>query len=94
MRKFASFFVLFGMCAVPAFAAVELSECVGGGRELLHESGCRPDSHTRACALTCAEKWFRHRDPGKQFLKFDAAGNTKIVGALKASARRTTFGWM
>jgi Tfp pilus assembly ATPase PilU len=44
-----------------------------------------PDSHTRDCALTCAASGYGIVTKDQQFLKFDAAGNAKIVEALKAS---------
>jgi hypothetical protein len=47
-----------------------------------------PDSHTRACALHCAETSYGIITSDKQYLKFDADGNAKIVEALKASKRR------
>lgn len=47
-----------------------------------------PDSHPRACALKCAASGFGVVTQDKQFLKFDAEGNTKIVEALKASDRK------
>ena len=85
MRKLASFFVLFGLCAIPAFAAGETYKDVS-----LVDVNCStkvtadPDSHTRACALKCAASGFGIVTQDKHFLKFDADGNAKIVEALKA----------
>jgi hypothetical protein len=47
-----------------------------------------PDSHTRACALQCADSGYGILTKDNQFVKFDAAGNTKIVEALKASDKK------
>ena len=89
MRKLASFFLLLGLCGMPALAAVETYKDVP-----LVDSNCSkkvaadPDSHTRACALKCAASGFGIVTQDKQFLKFDAEGNTKIVEALKASDKK------
>jgi len=89
VRKFASFFLLFGMCAMPALAAVETYKDVP-----VVDVNCstkvagEPDSHTRACALKCAASGFGIVTQDKRFLKFDAEGNTKIVEALKASDKK------
>jgi hypothetical protein len=47
-----------------------------------------PDSHTRDCALACAKSGFGIVTKDQKFLKFDAAGNAKIVEALKASPKK------
>jgi hypothetical protein len=89
MRKLASFFLLLGLCAMPALATVETYKDVP-----VVDSNCSkkvaadPDSHTRACALKCAASGFGIVTQDKQFLKFDAEGNTKIVEALKASDKK------
>jgi hypothetical protein len=89
MRKLASFFLLLGLRAMPALAAVETYKDVP-----LVDSNCSkkvaadPDSHTRACALKCAASGFGIVTQDKQFLKFDAEGNAKIVEALKASDKK------
>jgi hypothetical protein len=89
MRKLASFFVLFGLCAMPAFAAVENYKDVA-----VVDVNCStkvaadPDSHTRACALKCAASGFGIVTQDKHFLKFDAEGNSKIVEALQASDKK------
>jgi hypothetical protein len=89
MQKLASFFMLFGLSAMPAFAAVETYKDV-----TVVDVNCStkvaadPDSHTRACALKCSASGFGIVTRDKHFLKFDAEGNTKIVEALKASDRK------
>ncbi len=44
-----------------------------------------PDVHTRECALKCEKSGFGIVTADKQFLKFDADGNAKIVKALEKS---------
>lgn len=89
MRKLASFFVLLGLSAMPAFAAVETYKDVA-----VVDVNCStkvaadPDSHTRACALKCAASGFGIVTQDRHFLKFDAEGNSKIVEALKASDKK------
>lgn len=89
MRKLASFFVLLGLCVMPVLAAVETYKDVS-----VVDVNCSmkvaadPDSHTRACALKCAASGFGIVTKDKQFLKFDAEGNKKIVEALKASDKK------
>jgi len=89
MRKAVSFLVLLGLAAMPAWAAVETYKDVS-----VVDVNCStkvaadPDSHTRACALKCAASGFGIVTKDKQFLKFDAEGNEKIAGALKASDKK------
>ncbi len=89
MRKFASFFLLLGLCAMPALAGVETYKDVPVvDVNCSKKVAADPDSHPRACALKCAESGFGIVTKDKQFLKFDAEGNTKIVEALKASDKK------
>ena len=43
------------------------------------------DAHTRDCALKCEKSGFGIVTEDKQFLKFDAAGNAKIMKQLHKS---------
>ena len=89
MRKLASFFVLLGLCAVPALAGVETYKDVPVvDVNCSKKVAADPDSHPRACALKCSASGFGIVTQGKQFLKFDAEGNTKIVEALKTSDKK------
>src|SRR2546425_13305364 len=89
MRKLASFFLLLGLCAMPALATVETYKDVP-----VVDSNCSkkvaadPDSHTRACALKCQESGFGIVTKDKQFLKLDANGNAQVIAALKASDKK------
>lgn len=89
MQKLASFFVLAGMCAMPAFAAVETYKDVPVvDVNCSTKVAAEPDSHTRACALKCAASGFGIVTQDRHFLKFDAEGNRKIVEALKTSDKK------
>jgi hypothetical protein len=89
MRKLSSFFLLLGLCAMPAFAVAETYENVAVvDVNCSKKAAADPDSHTRACALKCEGSGFGILTKDQQFLKFDAAGNAKIVEALKASDQK------
>jgi hypothetical protein len=89
MRKVVSFLVLLGLAAIPGFAAVEsFNDVAVVDVNCSKKVAADPDSHTRACALKCAASGFGIVTKDKQFLKFDAEGNTKIVEALKASDKK------
>ena len=89
MHKIASLLVLLGMCMLPALAANETFKDVS-----LIDSNCSkkaaadPDSHTRECALKCQASGYGILTGDKRFIKFDAAGNSKITEALKASDKK------
>src|SRR3981081_1514628 len=89
MRKLASFFVLVGLCVMPALAAVETYKDVPVvDVNCSKKVAADPDTHTRACALKCAASGFGILTKDQQFLKFDSAGDAKIVEALKASGAK------
>ncbi len=89
MRRLASVVVLSALCAAPAFAAVTSYQNVPVlDVSCSKKAAADPDSHTRECALGCAKSGFGIMTKGQQFLKFDAAGNEKIVEALKASPKK------
>jgi len=89
MRKFASLLVLAGLIAMPALAAAENYKDVPVvDVNCSKKVAADPDSHPRACALKCAASGFGIVTQDKQFLKFDAEGNKKIVEALKASDKK------
>jgi len=77
------------MFAMPVLAASETFSNAS-----LIDSNCSkkaaadPDSHTRECALKCQASGYGIITKDHQFLKFDAAGNTKITEALKASDKK------
>jgi hypothetical protein len=89
MRKLASILVLLALSAMPVLAGVQNFNNVS-----LVDVNCSkkvtadPYAHTRSCALKCAASGFGIITNDKQFLKFDAEGNAKIVEALKASEKK------
>lgn len=89
MKKLISTMVLLGFSALPALGAVASYQNV----PLLDvncskKAAASPDSHTRDCALACAKSGFGIITKDQRFLKFDAAGNTKIMDALKDSSKK------
>src|SRR5438477_12342332 len=89
MKKLAFLFLLLGLSALPVFAAAETYKDVAVvDVNCSKKVAADPDSHPRACALKCAASGFGIVTKDKQFLKFDAEGNTKIVEALKASDKK------
>jgi hypothetical protein len=89
MKKVASFLVLVGLCAAPAWAAAEdYKDVPVVDVNCSKKVAVDPDSHPRACALKCAASGFGVVTKDKQFLKFDAEGNKKVVEALKASEKK------
>ena len=88
MKRLPSLFVLAGLIATPVFALAATYDnvpvvdvnCSG-------KVAANPDAHTRDCALKCAASGFGIVTSDQHFLKFDTAGNAKIVDQLKASGR-------
>lgn len=89
MKRIASFVVLMGLCASPALAFAESYQNVP-----LIDVNCSrraaadPDAHTRDCALKCASSGFGIITQDQHFLKFDAAGNAKILEAIRTSSKK------
>ncbi len=52
------------------------------------KAAANPDAHTRACALQCESSGFGVLTDKNEFLKFDAAGNSRAVELLKASSKQ------
>lgn len=80
--------ILFAL-ALPVFAAEQTWKDVP-----LIDSLCaakvksEPDKHTTQCALACASGGFGIVAADGAYLKFDAAGNTKAIAALKATSKK------
>ena len=51
--------------------------------QCLDEFQSNPDKHTAKCARACEDGGYGILTPDGKFLRFDAAGNTKAVEALK-----------
>ena len=88
MRKLASLFLLFGLYALPSFAAETYKDVPVVDVNCSKKVAADPDAHSRACALKCAASGFGIVTQNKEFLKFDASGNAKIAEALKASDKK------
>ena len=87
MRKIASLILLLGLCALPCLAETYNNVAVVDVN-CSKKVASDPDAHTRACALKCEKSGFGIVTQDKQFLKFDAEGNSKIAEALKASDKK------
>lgn len=89
MKKLVSVTVLLAAWALPALGAAANYHDVP-----LLDVGCskkaaaNPDAHTKDCALMCAKSGFGIVTKDQHFLKFDAAGNQKILDELKASSKK------
>jgi hypothetical protein len=89
MKKLVSVTVLLAAWALPALGAnasyhdVPLLD-VGCSRK----AAANPDAHTRDCALMCAKSGYGIVTSDQHFLKFNAAGNQKILDELKASSKK------
>lgn len=89
MRRLTSWVVLAGLCAAPAFAsAASFKNVAVADVTCSKKVAADPDSHTRDCALQCAKSGFGIVTSDQKFLKFDAAGNAKILEELKASDKK------
>lgn len=88
-NRVASLLVLLGLFAMPAFAlAASFQDAPVIDVSCSKKAAANPDSHTRACALACASSGYGIVTPDQKFLKFDAAGNAKVLAALKASPKK------
>ncbi len=74
--------------ALLLFAVAGFAETFSG---IVIDVNChkRPDaaSHTKACAIKCARSGYGLVTADGKFLKFDEAGNTKALAALKATSK-------
>lgn len=89
MKKVVLAGLLIGLSGLPALGATASYQNVA-----LLDVGCskkaaaNPDEHTRECAMACAKSGFGIVTKDQQFLKFDAAGNEKVLSELKASSKK------
>ena len=85
MKMLASLLAV-GLMATPALAATQTFNDVSVvDVACSKKAAADADSHTRECALTCQKSGFGIVTADKKFLKFDAAGNAKMLEQLKAS---------
>ncbi|MGH9508720.1 MAG: hypothetical protein ACRD2M_02190 [Terriglobales bacterium] len=52
------------------------------------KAAANPDAHTRACALQCQSSGFGILTEKNEFLKLDAAGNSRTIELLKSSSKQ------
>ena len=89
MKRLTLAVVMFALCAIPALAATATYDNVPVlDVTCSRKAAANPDAHTRACALTCASSGFGIVTNDHKFIKFDEAGNAKIVKELKASGEK------
>lgn len=88
MKKLVSIVVLLGLSALPALAATNYQDVPLLDVSCSKKAAANPDEHTRDCALACAKSGFGIVTKDQHFLKFDAAGNTKILDELKTSSKK------
>jgi hypothetical protein len=88
VSSLSSLLVSLTLCAMPVMAAAATYNDVAVvDVNCSKKVAADPNSHTRDCALKCAGSGFGIVTKDQQFIKFDAAGNAKIVEALKASSK-------
>lgn len=51
------------------------------------DARANPDAHPKTCAVQCQKGGYGIVTPDGGFLKFDAAGNTQVEAALKATKK-------
>lgn len=79
--------LVFCLGAGALFSTLALAETWNGTLMDAMCKGKEPAAHTRKCALGCAKSGFGLVLADGKFVKFDEAGNTQALAALKASSR-------
>lgn len=88
MKMIASLLAL-GLMAAPALAATQNFNNVSViDVSCSKKAAADADAHTRTCALQCQKSGFGILTADKKFLKFDEAGNEKILAELKATDKK------
>jgi hypothetical protein len=86
MKRLTSLLALAGLLGLPAMAlGATFNNVAVVDVNCSRKAAADPDAHTRDCALKCASSGFGIITSDQKFLKFDTAGNSKIVEELKAS---------
>jgi hypothetical protein len=86
MKRLTSLLALAGLLGLPAMAfGATFNNVAVVDVNCSRKVAADPDAHTRDCALKCASSGFGIITSDQKFLKFDTAGNSKIVEELKAS---------
>ena len=88
MRVALSALVVAGLSLAPAAFAAETWKNVSVvDTNCLAKVKAKPDEHTTKCALQCEKGGYGLITSDGTYLKFDAAGNEKMVAALKATKK-------
>lgn len=78
-----------GLLASPALAATKtFNDVPVVDVNCSSKVAASPDTHTRDCALKCANSGFGIVTDNQQFLKFDKKGNAAITKQLKVSKEK------
>lgn len=89
MRRFPSLMMIAALLAMPAMAlAATYKNVAVVDVNCSKKVAANPDEHTRDCALKCASSGFGIVTKDQRFLKFDDAGNQKVLTELKASSKK------
>lgn len=84
MKKLAALIIMAGLGAIPALAATFHDAPVIDVK--CHNAyASNVASHTRSCAVACADSGYGIFTKDNHFLKFDAKGNQEVLKELKAS---------
>jgi hypothetical protein len=86
MKRLPAMLMLAALVTTPALAAT-YNDVPVVDVNCSRKVAANPDAHTRDCALKCAASGFGIVTSDQHFLKFDAAGNAKILDQLKASGK-------
>ena len=76
-------FALPALCAESTFTNVPVVDTMCSKKV-----AANPDAHTKDCALMCQGSGFGIITNDKKFLKFDAAGNQKVLTEIKNTKRK------
>ena len=88
MRKLAlmavlSIFTLPAFCAEQTFNNAPMVDAMCSKKV-----AANPDTHTKECAMECQGSGFGIITEDQKFLKFDAAGNQKVLAEIKSSKKQ------
>jgi hypothetical protein len=86
MMKILASLLAVGLLATPALAAT-FNDVSVIDVACSSKAAADADAHTRECALACQKSGFGILTADKKFLKFDAAGNAKILAELNGSEK-------
>ena len=81
--------MLFALFTLPAFCAEQTFNNASIVDVMCAKKvAANPDAHTRECAIACQGSGFGIVTSDHKFLKFDSAGNQKILAQLKNTKKQ------